>query len=124
MSCALPSRIISCHVRLAPSLISNAIALLVLVRVKPPLKVISFPEGTVTVAVNGISAVKTISVASVASLIACCSSASVLALTVAACASNLNSGSIESETIKASKTVNNDFLLNILKTNLSPKTLM
>ena len=50
---------------------SNAIALLVLVRVTPPLKVIYFSAGTVTVAVNYISAVNTISVASVASLIAC-----------------------------------------------------
>ena len=72
MSFASPSRIISSQVRLAPSLMSNAIALLVLVRVTPPLKVIYyFSAGTVTVAVNCISAVNTISVASVASLIAC-----------------------------------------------------
>ena len=61
----------SSQVRLAPSLMSNAIAELVLVRVTPPFKVIFFSAGTVTVVVNCISAVNTISVSSVASLIAC-----------------------------------------------------
>ena len=70
--------------RLPPSLISKAIALDVLVKVTPPCSVMLLPAGIVTVAVSCMSFAKTISVSPEELLIACCNSATLVTVTVAA----------------------------------------